>query len=423
MARLNRDDLQQGMQVAEDIRDKRGRVLIGTGATLEEKHLKALKIYGIDSVEIAGADGNGKKKAEEKIDPDALEEIREHVNRMFSLNTENRAHPMFKTLFLECVRRMTKSKKNNDKKMLETSGEKREKDEMLRKQILSGAAGKPPSPSDMVARTRSLASLPAVYQELMEVVNHPHSSAADVANVISSDPGLTARLLRIVNSTFYSFPGKIDTVSRAITIVGTAQLCDLALATSVMKMFGKSLEGIIDMNMFWRHCVACGIIARQIASRRRESNVESFFIMGLLHDIGRLIMYSQVPAISRVTVMEAEDKKLALYQAEREVMGFNHADVANSLLESWNLPISQREAIGYHHRPARASRFPVEAAVIHVSDFFVCSMLVGKSWDLYVPTLQVEAWDQLGLEESIVPDLMKECDSQVSDLMRIFQDV
>lgn len=422
MPQVNREELEIGMQVAEEIRDKRGRVLMPPGVLLEEKHLRALKMWGVESVAVLGDEkAEAEQKAREQIDPEALERVRAQVNEMFRLNYENRSNPMFKIFFLECVRRMTKMRKMEDSALLRSNSATAAEADILRKRILSGGAGNLPKSVDLVHRTKSLASLPAVYQELMEVVNHPHSSAADVANVISSDPGLTARLLRIVNSTFYSFPGKIETVSRAITIVGTAQLCDLALATSVMKMFGKSMDGIMDMGMFWRHSVACGVVARLLASRRREPNVESFFIMGLLHDIGRLIMYSQLPAISRVTVMEAHDNKKPLYAAERDVLGYSHADVGMDLLEAWNLPISQREAIGYHHRPLRAGRFPLEAALIHIADFIACSMRIGRGTEVLVPPMVPEAWDQLGVDATILADLMKDCDGQVSDLMRIFE--
>ena len=127
--------------------------------------------------------------------------------------------------------------------------------------------------SDLLKGVVSVSSLPGVYLRLSNVVGDPRSSASDVGRVIADDPGLTARLLRLVNSAMYGFPSKIETVSRAISIVGTQQLQDLALATSVIRLFANMPQELVTMESFWRHSVACGVAARALAGRRREPNV------------------------------------------------------------------------------------------------------------------------------------------------------
>ena len=151
------------------------------------------------------------------------------------------------------------------------------------------------SPRDLLKGYVEVSSLPMIHLRLEEAINNQNKSMSDIAKVIREDPGLTARLLRIVNSAFYNFPSKIETISQAVTIVGTQQLSALALATSVMKMFKGLPQNLVSMDSFWRHSIACGLAARMIGSFRRETKPERFFVAGMLHDIGRLIMYTKIP--------------------------------------------------------------------------------------------------------------------------------
>jgi putative nucleotidyltransferase with HDIG domain len=264
--------------------------------------------------------------------------------------------------------------------------------------------------SDLLKGVVSVASLPGVYLRLSEVVSDPRTSAADVGRVIAEDPGLTARLLKLVNSAMYNFPSRIDTVSHAISIVGTAQLQDLALATSVIRLFASMPQGLVTMESFWRHSVACGVTARALAGRRRESNVERYFVAGLLHDIGRLIMYMQVPEQSRMAVTRSRDQRRPLFHLEQELLGFDHSHVGQALLDMWKLPPALREAVAHHHHPERATRFPVEAAVVHVSDLLANAMGLGSSGETGIPPFVPSAWDVIGLVPTVLGDLMEECE-------------
>ena len=123
-------------------------------------------------------------------------------------------------------------------------------------------------------------------------MNDPRSATADFGAVVSDDPSLTARLLRLVNSAFYGFPSKIESVTQALSVVGTSQLNDLVLATSVLRVFKGVPKEFVDMDSFWQHSLACGVCVRVLAAQRRESNVA-----GLLHDLGRLILYQRLSAL------------------------------------------------------------------------------------------------------------------------------
>jgi putative nucleotidyltransferase with HDIG domain len=264
--------------------------------------------------------------------------------------------------------------------------------------------------SDLLKGVVSVASLPGVYLRLSEVVSNPRPSAADVGRVIAEDPGLTARLLKLVNSAMYNFPSRIDTVSHAISIVGTAQLQDLALGTSVVRLFASMPQGLVTMESFWRHSVACGVTARALAGRRRETNVERFFVAGLLHDIGRPIMYKQVPDQSRVAVTRSREERRPLFHLEQELLGFDHSHVGQALLDLWKLPPALREAVAHHHHPERATRFPVEAAVVHIADLVANALSLGSSGETGIPPFVASAWETIGLPPAVLGDLMVECE-------------
>ncbi|HXW97648.1 MAG TPA: HDOD domain-containing protein [Gemmatimonadales bacterium] len=264
--------------------------------------------------------------------------------------------------------------------------------------------------SDLLKGVVSVASLPGVYLRLSAVVSDPRTSAADVGAVIAEDPGLTARLLKLVNSAMYGFPSRIETVSHAISIVGTAQLQDLALATSVIRLFANVPESLVTMESFWRHSVACGVTARALAARRREANVERYFVAGLLHDIGRPIMFMQVPEEARVAVLRSREGGEPLYEVEYALLGFDHSHVGQALLEQWKLPPSLREAVANHHHPDRSQRFPVETAVVHVADLLANALGLGSSGEPSVPPLDPKAWELVGLPTANIGDLLEEAE-------------
>lgn len=268
---------------------------------------------------------------------------------------------------------------------------------------------------DLIRGVVQVGSVQPVYQRLSQVMNHPLSSSSDIGKVISEDPDLTGRLLRLVNSPIYGFPSRISTVSQAISIVGVNQLHDLAVGASFIRLFGSVPQDLVDMTTFWQHSVACGVAARILATHRRETNVERFFVAGLLHDIGRPIMYQKLPVESRQALERARDTGELLYRTESQVFGFHHAQVGAALLDRWKLPTLLQEAVAWHHQPRYAARYPVEAAVVHVADHLANAFQLGSSGEHLVPPLLPEAWDSLSLSPSIIPGALRQVELQFAD--------
>ncbi len=262
-----------------------------------------------------------------------------------------------------------------------------------------------------------LSSLPFIYIKINNAINDRHSSIRDISDIISGDPSLTTRLLRLVNSAFYGFPSKIDTVSRALLAVGTNQLRDLALATSVMSLFKGIPAGLVSMESLWRHSVACGLAAKMLSTaRRREANMERFFTAGIIHDIGRLVIYKMMPDAAQEMILRCRVNNEPLYLVEKEVIGFDHADLGRALVQLWNLPASLEEMIACHHSPSEARLYPVEACVVHIADYIAHEMQLGESGEQYIPPLDKKVWKLVGIPESAL--------SFISDPLRAeFEDV
>lgn len=272
-------------------------------------------------------------------------------------------------------------------------------------------------PEDLLKGFVQVSSLPVVYTKINEAVNNPQSSMKGISDIISDDPGLTSRLLKLVNSAFYSFPSRIETVSRALFIVGTQQLRDLALATSIMNLFKGIPEDLVNMESFWRHSVACGLAAKILATYRRcEMNVERFFAAGIIHDIGRLIIYKKIPDTAREMIIRCKANSELLYSVEKEVIGFDHSDLGRVLVQFWNLPPSLEEVVAYHHSPREARRYPIETAVVHIADIIVHAMQFGNSGEQYIPSMDEKAWELIGIPTSVLSPTLDQLEREVKDV-------
>lgn len=277
------------------------------------------------------------------------------------------------------------------------------------------------SPRELVSGAIEIASLPEIFLRVNEMIDSPRHSAADIGRVISHDTALSGRLLKIANSVFFGFPSQIDTISRAITVIGTRELRDLILATSVMRTFKGLPNDLVTMEDFWRHSVCCGLAARSLAAQRGEQQVERYFVAGLLHDIGSLLIFRKIPELAREALLRAQYNNVPLYRAEQDVMGFDHAAVGVEILRKWKLPEHLQEATEFHHNPAMAQRFPRDTALIHIADVVADALQYGSSGDPHVAPMDPEAWTQANLSDDSISTVISEVEQQFSAGMELFQ--
>jgi len=417
MGKVNIDTLKPGMVLAEDLFHADGRLLLTKGLSLDPNHLRVLKIWGVAAAEIEGVADSSRPPTLEEIDPAVLQEAEELTRKQFS--HANVDHPFLGELLRIC----------NQRRALQMALQKTSGSD-------GGAVGLATAPKAAARSTPpaairqkdlaylmdgnvGLVSLPHIFTEINRVISDPRSSAIHVADVISKDPNLTIRLLKIVNSAFYGFPSKIDTISRAVTILGSKQLSTLALGTSVVKIFNDIPADLVDMKSFWEHSVACGIAARMIASYKNIVNTERFFVAGLLHDVGRIIIYKHLPQHGREMFLHAQRTNSFLRVAELEVIGFDHTQIGAMLMQKWKLPVILEQALGYHHQPT-LSQNPLEASIVHIADILINALMIGTSGERFVPPVIPEVWTELRLPTEIFTKSVQLVDRQVAEVIRNF---
>lgn len=275
--------------------------------------------------------------------------------------------------------------------------------------------------NELIKSTDRLATLPQVYYQLNEAMHDPDSTFDDIGEIISADTALTARILRIVNSAFYGFSNRVETVTHALSIIGTDQLSQLVLASSVMNRFSGIPQEIYNIESFWRHSLGCGLAARTIASLSGESNVERFFVAGLLHDIGRLVMCIKIPEQVREVLKCVQQTGHPLFKEEQKLFGFDHAEVGGRLIKSWLLPERLEESVKFHHAPEKSLNYPVEASIVNLANGIGHAMQLGDTGEVAILPLKKRSWETVGLPENLyLPMVREKIEEQYEDVTRVF---
>ena len=277
------------------------------------------------------------------------------------------------------------------------------------------------SPSELVQGVVGLISLPDVCVRVKEMVDDPNCSASDIGKVVSKDAALTVRLLRIVNSAFYQFPSKIETVSRAITIVGNRELRDLVFAASVASIFEKVSSDLIDIESFWRHAVYCGIVSRIIARKCQVLHKERLFVAGLMHDIGRLVIAFKLPTECRQVLRYMKEHDVPLHVAEKEILGFDHAEIGAELMQAWSLPQTHQLAALNHHNPNKASDFVLEASIVYLANIITELAEAGTDDVDILRSVPDEIWQITKVSIDDIEDILIEARDQFIDALTLIR--
>lgn len=276
------------------------------------------------------------------------------------------------------------------------------------------------SPAVRIAQTlvddlSPLVSPPEVCLKVNELLGDERATIDDFAVVIIRDPALTARLLRLVNSSFYGLQSRVDTVSRAIQLLGMRELQKLVCAVSAIEKFSRLSNRITNMNTFWRHGVYTGLMSQALAKRLRVLHPERLFVAGVMHDLGTLLINHRYPEIAEETIRAARGDERQLRLLELEELGFDHAHLGSLMLSGWRLPDSIIDAIAWHHEPAGAELSPVDAAILATADGLANFAGTG-SFSEFVATTpghDLALFESLGLPTDFDVDaLMDEVDRQ-----------
>ncbi len=270
----------------------------------------------------------------------------------------------------------------------------------------------------LIDRSGKLGSLPAIVYKVFEVMDDPNSTAAKIGKVINDDPALTARLLKLVNSPFYGFTAKVDTVYRAVALIGHKELRSVVVAASAVRAFDGIPSELISMKDFWQQSLATAVTARVLAAFKREREIERYFIAGLLHDIGSLLMYLKMPEEMAQVLRLQKEEGVDLLKAEKEIMGFDYTEVGGGLLKKWNLPPQICHSIRYQQEPFNAPEKDKSAAwLVHLASAIVTKHFdevskdsVNKDED--VEAIELSLWQENKLESTLLPKILEKAQQQ-----------
>lgn len=227
----------------------------------------------------------------------------------------------------------------------------------------------------LLRRVGDLPSLPDVVNRILELLVLPNTSAAQLAQLISYDPGLTSKFLRMVNSAAYGFQRQISSVQHALMILGFSTVRGVVLSASIFKMFEARKRQGLDPTDFWRHSIATAIGARVLATKWNIKYADDAFTAGLLHDIGKMIMDYHFTADYTKVLELAQKAKIPAHgpnflRVEQHILETDHAEIGYSLALRWKLPATLHDVIRYHHNPGQAEHAPELAYVVALANAF-----------------------------------------------------
>lgn len=266
-----------------------------------------------------------------------------------------------------------------------------------------------------VEALKSVPTLPGIFKKISRMMDSSETATEDVAKIIASDQALSAKVLRVVNSALYGFPGRISNVTHALIILGFDVVKGLVLSTSVFDMMlAKGFHGL------WRHSLGCAVAAGIIARKTNHPNPEEVSVAGLLHDLGKVIIAIELPEEASRLEQEVEERQIPTYKAEEEILGFSHANVGQWLSEKWNLPNNLADPITYHHKPNLSTFSKMPTAIVHVADILVRGMGFGFMGANLVSQIDHKAWEALEISDPLLEEIISDMDDKLEDAEDFF---
>ncbi len=265
--------------------------------------------------------------------------------------------------------------------------------------------------------TKSIPTLPGIIAKLSTLAANDKVSAHEMARVVSADQVLSAKVLRLVNSPFYGFSGRVSTVSNALILLGVNVVKSLAVTSSIFEMMEKHVVGL------WEHSMGVATAAQIIARQLKLPDPEEISTAALLHDIGKVVVKINLKQEYENLSALIAQKDLSMMEAETELFGMDHTEVGAWLAKSWFLPEKLIEPITFHHAVEKSVLHSVKTSVVHVADVLVKAGGFGFSGDDIVPQIQPVAWKNLGLEESALKPIVEELEDRFIELQNFSMEI
>lgn len=275
----------------------------------------------------------------------------------------------------------------------------------------------------ILATVKSVPSLPSVVMKLRKYLNDPEVSFDELAQVIQYDPGLTANVLQLANSAYFGWAGTISSVKEAITRLGTNRVFQMVLCMSVAPLVSKPIKGYdINAGALWEHSIAVAVCAEQLALALKMEKSENAFTAGLLHDMGKVVLGTFVEVDDEPIREIVHSDNLSFDEAEKMVLGIDHAEVAAVLLEDWKLPTDVIEVARWHHQPSKAPELSQPMVdLVHVADILCLNVGWGSGSDGLQYRLDERANDRLGIRAGLGEEVILKVMTGMDDLKDMYK--
>jgi putative nucleotidyltransferase with HDIG domain len=253
----------------------------------------------------------------------------------------------------------------------------------------------------------NLPTIPSVLKKLLGFMENPKISLKEISLFISNDPALTTKVLKMVNSPIYGFPGRISSVSQAVVLLGLNVVKGMLLGVSVFELMQKAMIGL------WEHSLGCAVVSRLIAKKKGLREPDEVSIGGLLHDLGKVILALQSSKEYERAMSDAETQGTTIYEAEKKYFSITHATAGSWVAQKWRFPSALIDVIEHHHSPGLAKHAPLEAAIVHLSDILLRGRGFGFAGDHSLPRIDPAGWERLNLSEADVREVLNEMEDSL----------
>ncbi len=277
---------------------------------------------------------------------------------------------------------------------------------------------------DMIRnKNTQLPTLPVIVEKILSMAREDNTSAKDLAETISKDQAISNKILRLSNSAYYGMMKEIDSIPRAITIIGFNEVVSLTIGMSVISAFSNGNSSARDFNMkgMWIHSLGCAFAARKSAKKLGIIQAEQIFISGLLHDMGKVILALYFPDEYTAVFDYVKENETSLYRGEKKILGIDHAVLSGLLMERWNFPDTILIPAQHHHSVDECPpKYHQLALVIAFSDYLSHKAEFGESWTDKIPG-GLKIRDPLGLEKNDVEEMIEELKSSREEIEAFFE--
>ena len=265
---------------------------------------------------------------------------------------------------------------------------------------------------DQISTLKNLPTLPHILLKLIKACNETSGSLKEISRIIEKDPSLSSKILRLVNSAYYGLPRKVKKMENAVTLLGTTAIKNVAISASIYEAFKVKGNGFFNLKRYWWHSLRTAILAKLLSESLDYSSPDEAFLAGLMHDIGRLVLWVNFKKQYR-GLLELYGRRPDLLLAGEIRLGATHCEVGAWLLERWNLPSFMVDAVLYHHEPVERIREALPLVQVIYAANALCQEPVDEE-----QRAEDLARDLLGISESELDRINSRADDELSEVAK-----